>query len=151
MHESGKVLPGKGTVFCKRFTQVGTSKWFSIPPRRYLCHDVRINVRLGGINVVPEPQDISFLTDPAHPAMVMGRSRLIMYGSIYPCFWLSGADITHAPPGSRGKPSFTALVGSIDSNAVKYVSRMGVQRSSHEVIEDLEEMCVVCSHVEPLP
>ncbi|KAH9970612.1 hypothetical protein BGW80DRAFT_1446937 [Lactifluus volemus] len=59
----------------------------------------QINVRLGGINVVPEPQDISFLTDPAHPAMVMG------------------ADITHAPPGSRGKPSFTALVGSIDSNA----------------------------------
>ncbi|KAN0132398.1 Ribonuclease H-like domain containing protein [Lactarius tabidus] len=77
-----------------------------------------------GINLIPDPQDASFLTDPANPTMVMG------------------ADITHPPPGNRGRPSFTSLVGSIDANAVKYVSRMSVQSSPREVIEELENMCV---------
>ena len=36
---------------------------------------IRINVKLGGINLIPDPQDASFLTDPVNPTMVMGRSR----------------------------------------------------------------------------
>jgi eukaryotic translation initiation factor 2C len=34
---------------------------------------LRINVKLGGINLIPDPQDASFLTDPVNPTMVMGR------------------------------------------------------------------------------
>ena len=30
-------------------------------------------MKLGGINSVPEPRDISFLTDNANPTMVMGE------------------------------------------------------------------------------
>ncbi|KAF8268488.1 Piwi domain-containing protein [Lactarius quietus] len=76
------------------------------------------------IDHIPEPQDAHFITDPANPTMVMG------------------ADITHPPPGNGEGPSFTSLVGSIDANAVKYASRMTVQSSSREFIEDLENMCV---------
>jgi len=54
-----------------------------------------------------------------------------------------GADITHPPPGSKDRPSFTSIVGSVDSNAAKYVSRIGVQSSPRELIEDMENMCVV--------
>jgi len=81
-------------------------------------------VKLGGTNAVAEPHDISFLTDSANPAMIIG------------------ADITHPPPGSKDRPSFTSVVGSVDSNAAKYVSRIGVQSSPRELIEDMENMCV---------
>jgi len=54
-----------------------------------------------------------------------------------------GGDITHPPPGNRGRPSFASLVGSIDKNAVQYAARMSVQSTPQEVIEDLENMCVV--------
>jgi hypothetical protein len=36
----------------------------------------RVNVKLGGVNAVPEPRDVSFLTDSANPTMVMGRHYL---------------------------------------------------------------------------
>jgi hypothetical protein len=62
----------------------------------------------------------------------------------------SGADITHPPPGNHGRPSFTSLVGSIDANAVKYAAMMSVQSSPREVIEDLENMCVVRAYRFPL-
>src|SRR5260221_10836904 len=54
-----------------------------------------------------------------------------------------GADITHPPPGSKGRPSFTSVVGSVDSNGAKYVSRIAVQTSPRELIEDMEDMCAV--------
>ena len=56
---------------------------------------------------------------------------------------LTGADVTHPPPGAKGRPSFTSVVGSVDSNGAKYVSRIGVQASHRELIDDMEEMCVV--------
>jgi len=37
----------------------------------------RLNVKLGGINVIPEADDVSFLTDPANPTIVMGGYRLV--------------------------------------------------------------------------
>lgn len=79
----------------------------------------------GGINLIPYLQDTSFLTDPVNPTMVMG------------------ADITHPPLGNCRRPSFTSLVGTIDANAVQLASRMSAQPSQREVIEDLENMCVV--------
>ena len=32
----------------------------------------RINVKLGGINTIPDPSSVVVLTDPAYPTMVMG-------------------------------------------------------------------------------
>lgn len=58
---------------------------------------------------------------------------------------LLGADITHPPPGSKDSPSFTSIVGSVDGNGAKYVSRIGVQSSPRELIEHMENMCVVRS------
>jgi eukaryotic translation initiation factor 2C len=106
-------------------------------------------VKLGGVNVVPEPRDVPWLTDPANPTMVMGTPLPVQYiARLRPPILLSlGADVSHPPPGSRrgpeGYPSFTSLVGSVDSSGAKYISRMGVQDSLHEVIYDMKNMCVV--------
>lgn len=32
----------------------------------------RINVKLGGINTIPDPASVSVLTDPRNPTIVMG-------------------------------------------------------------------------------
>lgn len=32
----------------------------------------RVNVKLGGINSIPEPRSVAFLTDPKNPTIVMG-------------------------------------------------------------------------------
>lgn len=34
----------------------------------------RVNVKMGGINTVPDPQSVSVLTDPTNPTIVMGMS-----------------------------------------------------------------------------
>ncbi|KAG6333722.1 hypothetical protein ID866_5365 [Astraeus odoratus] len=81
-----------------------------------------INVKLGGINTIPDPQSVSALTDPRNPTIVMG------------------ADVIHPAPGSEGRPSFTALVGNVDSDTAKYVATSRVQTSRKEIIEDLQEM-----------
>lgn len=104
----------------------------------------RINVKLGGTNTVPELQDISWLTDPVNPMMVMGKPHIIVHDGQCPYTFCSpGADISHPPPGAEDRPSFTSLVGSVDSNGVKYVSRIGVQSSTRGFIEDMEDMCMV--------
>lgn len=33
---------------------------------------LKINVKLGGINTIPDPRSVAFLTDPQNPTMVMG-------------------------------------------------------------------------------
>ena len=37
----------------------------------------RLNVKLGGINAIPEAHDVSFLTDSANPTIVMGGHHLV--------------------------------------------------------------------------
>ena len=51
----------------------------------------------------------------------------------------------HPAPGSDGRPSFTALVASVDSDNAKYVAENAVQASRQEIIEDLESMAKVSS------
>jgi len=51
-----------------------------------------------------------------------------------------GADVIHPSPGSEGRPSFTALVGNVDSDTAKYVADSRVQVSRREMIADLEVM-----------
>lgn len=53
----------------------------------------------------------------------------------------------HPAPGSDGKPSFTALVASVDSNQAKYVAHSRVQTSRQEIIDDLQAMSKVISLV----
>jgi eukaryotic translation initiation factor 2C len=88
----------------------------------------RINVKLGGINTVPDPRSVPFLTDQANPTVVMG------------------ADVIHPAPGSDGRPSFTSVVGNVDSDTSKYIATTRVQTSRQEMIEDLEEMTSVGFH-----
>ena len=89
--------------------------------------DRRINVKLGGINTVPDPRSVPFLTDPNQPTVVMG------------------ADVIHPAPGSESRPSFTSLVANVDSDTAKYVAATRVQTSRQEMIEDLEVMAYVRS------
>lgn len=83
--------------------------------------------------------------------MVMGKSYLGVQVEcrapiLFATFW-SGAAITHPAPGSVGRPSFTSLVGSIDTTAVRYVSTMEVQRPRSDLIEALDSMCAVRASV----
>jgi hypothetical protein len=104
-------------------------------------------MKLGGINVIPDPRDVPWLADPANPTIIMG-TPLIVYRMLQPPILLSsGGDMSHPPAGSRrgpgGYPSYTSLVGSVNGTGTKYVSTIGVQDSLQELIEDLENMCMV--------
>lgn len=104
----------------------------------------RINVKLGGVNTVPDAQSASVLMDARNPTIVMGTvySNCMLALSTTDNL-LSGADVIHPPPGAEGRPSFTALVGNIDSETAKYVATSRVQTSRKEIIEDLQEMAKV--------
>ncbi|KAI0068655.1 argonaute-like protein [Artomyces pyxidatus] len=99
-----------------------SSKCFNAKQQYYANVTLKLNVKLGGINTIPEPRSVAILTDPNNPTIVMG------------------ADVIHPAPGSDGRPSFTALVGSVDSDSAKYVAKMEVQTSRQEIIEALEPM-----------
>ncbi|KAJ6562409.1 argonaute-like protein [Mycena capillaripes] len=82
----------------------------------------RINVKLGGINAITDPTQVMILSDPHNPTVVMG------------------ADVMHPGAGTSGRPSYAAVVSSVDSNAAKYVAIQRVQASRQELISDLQEM-----------
>ncbi|KAM6501034.1 hypothetical protein JOM56_004048 [Amanita muscaria] len=84
---------------------------------------LKVNVKLGGINLIPDHASVSALTDPNTPTIVMG------------------ADVMHPPPGSTEIPSYAALVASVDSNVAKYIARTDVQGRRVERIENLDKMC----------
>jgi len=46
----------------------------------------------------------------------------------------------HPGAGTNGRPSYAAVVSSVDSNAAKYVAIQRVQASRQELISDLQEM-----------
>jgi eukaryotic translation initiation factor 2C len=85
---------------------------------------LKVNVKLGGINVIPDPSSLAAeaLTDPANPTIVMG------------------ADVMHAPPGVN-RPSYSAIIGSVDSHTAKYVATSRAQTGRREIINDMQEMC----------
>ncbi|KAN0097521.1 Piwi domain containing protein [Tylopilus felleus] len=99
-----------------------SSKCFRAKAQYYANVCLKMNVKLGGINTIPDPQSVTMLTDPRNPTIVMG------------------ADVIHPAPGSDGRPSFTALVGNVDSNSAKYVATSRVQSSREEIIQELKEM-----------
>jgi len=104
-------------------TQCLKSSWCSPgTPRYYANVCLKINVKLGGINNIPDPSSVPALSDPLNPTIVMG------------------ADVIHPSPGSHGRPSFTALVANVDSDTAKYIATSRVQTSRQEMIDDLQEM-----------
>ncbi|KAF9464484.1 argonaute-like protein [Collybia nuda] len=116
-----------------------SSKCFRAKPQYYANVSLKINVKLGGINTIPDPSSVSVLTDPHNPTIVMGKifyniMRLLLSG------FTAGADVIHPAPGSDGRPSFTALVANVDSDTAKYIADSRVQTSRQEMIEDLDSM-----------
>ncbi|KAF5390572.1 hypothetical protein D9757_002737 [Collybiopsis confluens] len=121
-------------------------KCFKAKRQYYSNVMLKINVKLGGINAIPDQRSVQALSDPSNPTIVMVSGHA-------PCSYLSnpvcllfdltdsqGADVIHPAPGSDGRPSFTALVASVDSNNAKYVAECAVQTSRKEIVEELESM-----------
>ncbi|KAF8179654.1 argonaute-like protein [Pholiota molesta] len=85
---------------------------------------LKVNAKLGGINSIAESAAMSEINDPRNPAIVIG------------------ADVIHPGPGPlNDRPSFTAVVGSVDSNASYYLGTSRVQTGRQETISDLKDMC----------
>lgn len=91
-------------------------------PNSFSVH--RINVKLGGINLIPDPASVSALTDPHTPTIVMGNRGPYppKHFALTHLHCLLGADVIHPAPGSDGRPSFTALVANVDSDTAKYIA-----------------------------
>ncbi|KAJ4482406.1 argonaute-like protein [Lentinula aciculospora] len=111
----GDVAQGVATQCLK------ASKCNRAKPQYWANVCLKINPKLGGINLILDTAASANLSDPQNPTIVMG------------------ADVMHPAPGSDA-PSFSAVVGSVDSQAVKYIPRTGAQRSRQEIIADLYTM-----------
>ncbi|KAF7314910.1 Argonaute-like protein [Mycena indigotica] len=83
---------------------------------------LKINVKRGGINVITDPSQVATLGDPRQPTVIIG------------------ADVMHPPPGALDRPSFAAVVSSVDTNSAKYVATMGIQPGRQELIQSLGSM-----------
>jgi len=57
----------------------------------------------------------------------------------------TGADTIHPAPGADAdeRPSFTALVSSVNVAGTKYIARESVQQGRVEIIQDLKAMAKV--------
>ncbi|THH18233.1 hypothetical protein EW146_g2726 [Bondarzewia mesenterica] len=99
-----------------------SSKCFRAKMQYYANVTLKLNVKLGGINTIPDAKSASILYDPSNPTIVMG------------------ADVMHPAPGSQDRPSFAALVSSVDSDNAKYIATMDVQTSKEDIIENLQNM-----------
>ncbi|KAK0445338.1 argonaute-like protein [Desarmillaria tabescens] len=82
---------------------------------------LKINAKLGGVNVIPDPKSAPIISDPRQPTIVMG------------------ADVMHPAPGSQS-PSYAAVVGNIDSDGARYIAKTTLQLGRKEMIEDLRSM-----------
>ena len=122
MSQSPEVLPGKTPILCKRHAQVRTPPSPLPLPSLTL---LRVNVKLGGVNAVPEARSVPMLSDPQNPAVIIG------------------ADVIHPAPGVENKPSFTSMVANIDPTYSRYIAISKVQKSRQEIIDDTEEMVKV--------
>lgn len=128
------VLPEGGTdiyAAVKHFGDITTgvatqclksSKCYRAKAQYFANVCLKVNVKLGGINSIPDPRSVPFLTEPQNPTIVMG------------------CDIIHPAPGSDGRPSFASLVANVDSDSAKYIADSRVQASRQEMVEDLQVM-----------
>ncbi|PBK85517.1 Piwi-domain-containing protein [Armillaria gallica] len=82
---------------------------------------LKINAKLGGVNVIPDPRSAPIISDPRTPTIVMG------------------ADVMHPAPGSQS-PSYASVVASIDSDGARYMAKTTLQLGRQEMIADLRTM-----------
>ncbi|KZT55699.1 Piwi-domain-containing protein [Calocera cornea HHB12733] len=82
---------------------------------------LKVNVKMGGVNVIPDRRSVPYLMDASNPTLVLG------------------ADSIHPTPGSEMRPTFTAVVSSVDTNVSKYYAQMRPQDSRQEIIADLAD------------
>ncbi|KAG8894253.1 hypothetical protein FRB99_001388 [Tulasnella sp. 403] len=85
---------------------------------------LKVNVKLGGVNVLPARGTSRYLGDPNNPTLFLG------------------ADVMHSKvPGEEGigKPSFPAVVGSVDLHGAKYIGVGTAQDTREEMIQKLDE------------
>ncbi|KIO29143.1 hypothetical protein M407DRAFT_21713 [Tulasnella calospora MUT 4182] len=115
---AGDIKIGVATQ-CMRASKCGPPKGNE---QYYVNVCLKINAKLGGINVIPKPDTVRFLTDRAIPTIVIG------------------ADIQHPGPGVTTRPSYAAVVGSVDSDASKYIAVSRAQGFRQEMIQDLADM-----------
>jgi hypothetical protein len=71
MYEKLKMFPCQTPILCECQLKVSISDNFTPPIE--LIFLSRINVKLGGINTIPDPSSVSVLTDPHNPTIVMGE------------------------------------------------------------------------------
>jgi len=117
MKHAGDILIGVATQ-CLR----GSKCWKAGNSQYWMNVGLKINVKLGGINVIPKPDTVRFLTDPSHPTLVIG------------------ADVMHPAPGLGTRPSFAAVTGNVDSDTSKYIATSRVQKRRQEMIAQLDDM-----------
>lgn len=79
MLEVEQVLQGEAAVLRQRLPEVSK---LNDPFSRSMLKNGRINVKLGGINTIPDQASVRYLTDPANPTIVMGTPR-VFSGSSY--------------------------------------------------------------------
>ncbi|SJK99346.1 uncharacterized protein ARMOST_02639 [Armillaria ostoyae] len=81
---------------------------------------LKINAKLGGVNVIPDPKSAPIISDPAQPTIAMGKSS---YG--YPP---RAANHPHTP---------RAMVANVDSHGARYIAKTAIQLGRQEMIGDL--------------
>ncbi|KAJ3355542.1 hypothetical protein HDU83_003209 [Entophlyctis luteolus] len=83
---------------------------------------LKVNAKLGGVNMVVDPaKQLNVLGHPV-PTMIMG------------------ADVTHPPAGAQGGVSIASVVASMDSKFAEYRAAIKVQGPRVEIIGDLKSM-----------
>lgn len=55
----------------------------------------------------------------------------------------------HPPPGVN-RPSYTAIIGSVDSHTAKYIATSRAQTERQEIINDMQDMCMVLYSLLPM-
>ncbi|ODQ54664.1 Piwi-domain-containing protein [Saitoella complicata NRRL Y-17804] len=103
-------------------SQVVVMKHVQRPSDQYCANLLmKINVKLGGVNVVLSP-------DPKNVLQSAKETTLLL-----------GADVSHPPPGSGGV-SLASLVGSTNVEGTKYAAVARAQEGRLEMIADMQEM-----------
>ncbi|BFZ65290.1 Protein argonaute [Saitoella coloradoensis] len=105
-------------------SQVVLAKHVQRPSDQYCANLLmKINVKLGGVNVVlsPDPQNV-----------LQSKKETT---------FLLGADVSHPPPGSGGV-SLASLVGSTNAEGTKYAAVARAQKGRLEMIADMRGMTV---------
>ena len=100
MSQSFQGRPSEKSILCQCYVEVG-----HISPRTYnsgfFYKKSRLNVKLGGINLIPDPSSASAIMDPVNPTMVMGMWTSFYFPSLVNLNLLSSLRCRCYTPCSR--------------------------------------------------